>query len=362
MMNRRSSNFGFRRQRSRRPLIMMVVFIVLALIAASVSYIYWQKNKELMEQYEEEKIEEEVDLLGNFIVELEQTVSSGIEEGDFIPYGGGLYDLMEDKWLSVSDVLPGSEDFEDPVLFYTDRCLFGYTKDGSFNVTDGSRNTSTFSTKEEAEKEYYSTYGQEFESGDLLVRGDEDRRLIAETIRTEEKAKVLVYIRYLVSNGTDAFLISSPGEDTQTVDQYYFRKNDGEWKILGKAVADQGYDYLNTIDVSDFSLSLLPDYRVKDHAIYKHSDAELYTLMETLRSEGAAETQDAMNYVSHVDNYVFVLVSSGNRVLVKTTDGEGLEVESIEVLDSELGYASYHSLIDGDYQDRPAPYFLFLQN
>lgn len=362
MGRRRESGFSLRERRSRRPKAALILFIALAVAATGVSYIFWQKNKELIAQYEQEDAGGGAEALQSFIAGLDEAVETAIGEGKAIPYGGGLYSQQEAKWLDLGDFTTEETAYEAPALFYTDQVLFGHLAEDGYLVTGADGTEDSFGSLEEAKESLRTTYGETFGTGELLVRGNEDRAAIAEVIRTEEKAQMLVYIRYLASDGEDAFLISSPGENTQQVDQYYFRKQDGQWTILAKADKEQGYELLNSLGVDDFSLGLLPGYRVKDYEILDHSSAEIYTFMSYLRSQGAAQSQDGFYYFSHVDNYVLALPTSGGRVLLKTAEGNPMEVEGHQVLDPNENYASFHNLIDEDYDGEQAPYFLFLQN
>jgi hypothetical protein len=367
-----------RRVRKEKNIKSRVSFIGIGLVIIILvvgGYYVNQAMEELeIDLFNQKIVEEEVDpntILtpsATAVKKLETLVSGYIVRGDVVPMGGGLYDKKRQKWMLTEDILENvSIDvnfhlFDNLTFFYTDRLLMGHVEDGQFNVYDKNDFFSKHSTLLDAQFVYHKGFGAKFQEGALLKRGHEDRAAIAEVIKSYEQAERLVYVRYLKATNNAAYLIASPGADTQLVEQYYLRKIGEQWEVILKGEKDSGYGLLNKNEINDFPLSLLPEYQVSNHYIPYYTQQQQTDFVGLLVEAGVLEQPERIAFMGRVDNYVLILFDSGTRALVKVKAGVSLQYESHTVLGSNTDYSQYHSLIDQDYLGKTPPYFLFIMN
>lgn len=325
----------------------------------------WFGRKEVVEEVDPNTI---ITPSTTAVKKLESIVNGYIVRGDVVPMGGGLYDKKRQLWMKTEDILENVtldvnfHLYEDLSFFYTDRLLMGHKEGEQFHVFDKNGEYSKHSTLLDAQFVYHQGFGTKFQEGALLKRGHEDRAAIAEVIKAYEQAERLVYIRYLKATNNAAYLIASPGADTQLVEQYYLRKIGDQWEVIIKGEKDSGYALLSKNEINDFPLSLLPDYQVSNHYIPYYTEPQRADFVGLLVEAGVLAQAERIAFMGRVDNYVLMLFDSGTRVLVKVKAGVSLQYESHTVLDSNTDYSQYHQLIDEDYLGKTAPYFLFIMN
>ncbi len=189
-----------------------------------------------------------------------------------------------------------------------------------------------------------------------LERGHDDRYPLAIAICHYDgiSEEDLIFLRHMASDEEYAFIIASPGNNTQAIRQYCAKKTGDKWIVLA------GYDAIDDVrmlipqEFPDFNINTLPDYDLKNYTV-GYWDVNTQTEVFRVLIDDGYVTGDTYIYLlSQVNDYAFIFFKDNTRLLLRLESGE---IESVQKLDYTNTYASYYNYLPGG-----EPPMLFLQD
>ncbi|MFP4697841.1 MAG: hypothetical protein ACLFMO_03950 [Eubacteriales bacterium] len=237
----------------------------------------------------------------------------------FLRYGNKPYDAEREQFITVEFLkdfynLPVSDNFIQRTGLVYDESKEKFVLAHFVN----SHKVMIFYGEEEYEiisdYQYNNTYKkQDFEVGEkeFLKRGNKDRELI-EDVLADYWETDKVFIRYLVSDNKNAYVIASHGYRYQTFLNFIMEKQEGKWKVLEVDINDikEFNDKYPEINVK-----LLPNNIPDSSNIILLSYNDRLNIIENLYSEGLIENKNynQLEYASFANDYIALMTADGEE-------------------------------------------------
>lgn len=346
-------------------------------------------DKEVYDDYmaEAEAISEEVDaaiedfladLIKEDILILSDEISDAINDYhvdrdidmSLLPYDNLVYSVAAGDFITIDSLdyyLPSTlvKQFN-PVMYYDGYQIYVLmeTEIGYF-LTSGNNILGEYKTRSAAMNDYDLKDPGIVRDGSLLHRGDQDRSDIAGAVSDYIYSDNSIFIRYLKSDGKQAFLIASPGDYPQSISEYVLEKINGRWVVensfsIDSSYADNLYGYYNPVD-DDFNVTLLPTYDPNNYYSWYFSYNDQEEVLDHIKGKGLVDYYDEFNYFSRIDEVLVMSLTSGARLIMVYQEGSDSYYDALYTLDAEDKYYDW-SFILSDLYYGATPDFVFLQD
>ncbi len=219
-------------------------------------------------------------------------------------------------------------------------------KDGFFYICVGADGVASEIAKEKSADDFKKKIGyQKDEEHDsfTLTEADHEREAIINLVKSDYNLQEL-YIRFIASDGKDAFLVSSNSNDTQIIEQILLQKNsNGEWQIIKKFNSEPLTLALKTeIENHSFNTRILPPFDVSDFEIQPYSATEIAEVMQHLVVKGVVNNSSFVTFFSRIGDNLFLEMNDGKRVLLVFKENSRSSYNKIIELDNALPIENYY--------------------
>lgn len=299
------------------------------------------------------------------IAEAQTTYLKQMENSALINFEGYPYSQQLQRILSLNDIITGrtlqlnmQPNHYTLMIDSEGKMVLAYTHHESI-VLISKLNYQVHDSMDLAKANLSDGMDFTFATGKELKRGSEDRKAIADVVKTYNGEKELMYIRHLVSDDTWAYLIGSNYSTSQKVDQYILKKTDGNWTVMKKFFGS--YNIATTVqeDVPGFNFLLLPDFTPATFNVDYLNNEEIKTITAALNKRGSISGYPKTKYITGIDRYLYILFSDGQRVFVILDEYKSDKITEVLSIDGKS--SKYHYLLIQYTDGQQLPYHVFLQ-
>ncbi len=219
-------------------------------------------------------------------------------------------------------------------------------KDGFFYVTKGDADMVSDVQQVASLKQFRQLIGYNAEQAkpaQLLPFNDHEREAILEAVKSQISTAETPYVRYLSSDGQNAFLVYSTVEDVQNI---FFglliKGEDGSWvpEVIdyGKPIVDILKDQ---IEKQSFNTRILPPFDIEDFSGYFYQPAEIDEVYLHLVIKGMITDKAVIRYFTRVGDNLYIEFEDGLRVLIIFKEGSKSNYNKLITIDNALPIENY---------------------
>ena len=331
-----------------------------------------EKSTEINKAYEEnaasEKLENERSQAIQYADDAIQALVSYHEslgtKMHLISYKGVPYSTTLQQLVSLSMLqLPSNSNFGNSakLLIEDGNPLIAVETSQGIIVSNGS-DYETFDDFNAVKTKYSFSDSTNIPTNSLLPKGNGDRTEIAKVTSSYIGSNKSIFVKYLKSDGEWAFLMCTPGSNSQEINNVILKKAGSTWQVVTTYDETFTAGSLDTSIINQgFNVTLLPPYEFGDFDNTFADASYIRSAEEYLYNNGKIKSSEKCDYFAKTGSVIAMNFETGKRFILEMDPDNTNNVVNIITLSSGDHFVDFTYILQKHFGSY-IPGYVFLQN